>query len=246
MIGEAAVQTRGGGSLSRALIGGVADQGVLEGVVGLGRRAAAEDQLGGSRDLSRAPSSASGDRSAIAVRAAWSNSRPMTAAIWATSLTSGDAVEAGHERIVQGRRHSGVAGLEDGLGQLLDKQRHAVGAGDDGVDDLDGQDGAAAQPVDDRLDAGAAEAVEGEAGDVRVAGERRLVLGPAGQQQQDGCRGAAIERLLDELERGRVDPVRVLEHEQHRLLAGEAEDLVDQRPERAGPLRLRASARCLP
>ncbi len=154
-------------------------------------------------------------------------------------LDLGQAVEAGHQRVVQARRHTGVAGLDDGLGQLLDEERHAVGAGDDGVDDLDGQDGAAAQPLDDRLDAGAAEAVEGEPGDVRVAGQRRLVLGPTGEQQQDGGSGTAIERLLDELERGRVDPVRVLEHEQHRLLAGEAEDLVDQRPERAGALGLR-------
>ncbi len=102
-----------------------------------------------------------------------------------------------------------------------------------------GQDGAAAQPLDDRLDAGPAKAVEGEPGDVWVAGKSGLVLGPAGEQQEDGGSGAAIERLLDELERGRVDPVRVLEHEQHRLLTGEAEDLVDQRPQRAGALRLR-------
>ena len=65
----------------------------------------------------------------------------MQAAICATSLTSG---MRSRRAISESCRQAGIAAspdLEHGLGQLLDEQRHAVGAGDDGVDDLDGQDG---------------------------------------------------------------------------------------------------------
>ena len=75
-----------------------------------------------------------------------------------------EAVEAGHQRVVQGRRDrerrqragqlvavAGVgeqAGFEHRLGQLLDEQRHAVGARHDLLEDLGRQRLAAGDALD--------------------------------------------------------------------------------------------------
>jgi hypothetical protein len=97
----------------------------------------------------------------------------------------------------------------------------------------------AAKPCHDCLDAGATQAVEGQAGNVRVRSERRLVVRPAGQQKQDASRGDPVQALLDHLERGRVDPMGVLENHQHRLSCSQARQLIDQGVQRPYPLRLR-------
>jgi hypothetical protein len=52
---------------------------------------------------------------------------------------------------------------------------------------------------------------------VWVGGECRLVVLLTGQQKQDPSRGNPIQALLDHFERGRVDPMGVLENHQHRL-----------------------------
>ncbi len=97
----------------------------------------------------------------------------------------------------------------------------------------------AAEARHDRLDPGAAEAVEGEPGHVRVGGERRLTVRPTGQEEQDPGVLDPVQTLLDHLERGRVDPVRVLDDHQHRLPGRKPEHLLDQRLEGPRPLRLR-------
>ena len=51
--------------------------------------------------------------------------------------------------------------------------------------------------------------------------------------------GDPVQALLDQLQRGRVDPVRVLQHHQDRLPGGEPEQLIHQRRQRPRPLRLR-------
>ena len=58
-------------------------------------------------------------------------------------------------------------------------------------------------------------------------------------RMQDPGGGDPVQALLDHLERGRVDPVGVLEHHQDRLPGGQPEQLLDQRLERPRPLRLR-------
>ena len=61
---------------------------------------------------------------------------------------------------------------------------------------------------------GAAQAVEGQAGHMGVCGQRRLAVRPAGQQEEHPGGGAPVQALLDHLERGRVDPVGVLDDHQ--------------------------------
>ena len=158
----------------------------------------------------------------------------MQAAIWATSLTSGMRSSRAISESWQRGGDGGLAGLQDRLGQLLDEQRHAVGARDDGIDRL-GRQTVAAEARHNRLDPGATEPVEGQAGDVGVGGERRLLIRPAGQQDQDPGGGDPVEALLDQLERGRVDPMGVLQDHQDRLPGRQPEQLLGQAPAASAP-----------
>ena len=111
---------------------------------------------------------------------------------------------------------SRLAGLEHRLGQLLDEQRHAVGAGDDRVDHSAGRRSPpscatiASTPARPRR--------------LRVS---RVTWGWAASAGWRSGRlvsrmstpggGAPVEALLDQLERGRVDPVGVLDDHQDGL-----------------------------
>ena len=46
-------------------------------------------------------------------------------------LCGAEAIEPGHEGILQGRRDAHISVLNNRLGQLLDEQRHAIGSCDD-------------------------------------------------------------------------------------------------------------------
>ena len=74
----------------------------------------------------------------------------------------------------------------------------------------------------------AAEAAEGQSRDVRMPAERRLGIGPAGEQDEHARGGDPVEGLRDQLERGGIGPVHVLDDHQDRLPAGEAQHLIDQ------------------
>ena len=63
---------------------------------------------------------------------------------------------------------------------------------------------------------------------MRVAGPRRLELRPEGDHQQHGQALQALHREVEQLERGRVDPVRVLEDHQDGPARGEALELPQQ------------------
>ena len=130
-------------------------------------------------------------------------------------------------------------GLQHRLGQLLDEQRHPVGPGRDLAQHLRRQGLLAGQARDDRLGRAAAEAVEREPGHVRVPAQGGLVVGPAGQQHQHAAPAIRSRAEPHQLEGGGVDPVRVLEHHQHRPAAREPEELLDQRRQRAGAPLLR-------
>ena len=160
-------------------------------------------------------------------------------------LDRGEAVEARHQRVVQGRRDRerrqragqlvAVAGIREQarfqhrLGQLLDEQRHAVGARHDLLDDLGRQRLVARDPCDQIRPLAPAQTAHGQRGDVRLAGPGRLELRPEGDQHQDGQPLDALDHEAQELERRRVDPVHVLVERQHRLLRRQARELVDQR-----------------
>ena len=81
---------------------------------------------------------------------------------------------------------------------------------------------------DDRLGRAAAEAVERQPRHVRVPAQAGLVVGPAGQQHQHPRARDPVEGEADQLQRGGVDPVGVLEHHQHRPAARQPEQLLDQ------------------
>ena len=90
-----------------------------------------------------------------------------------------------HRIVVAGFREH--AALDHGLGQLLDEQRHAIGAIDDLVGDLLGQ-GLAAGHVRDHLGAlPGRQAVETEQGHVRAADPGWRELRPEGDDHQDAA-----------------------------------------------------------
>ncbi len=165
-------------------------------------------------------------------------------------------IEARHERIVQGRgngqsrqragQHVGVgllfeeSGFEDGLGQLLDKQRHAVGLLDDLIAHLVGKRLAAQHLFHHRVGEPAAEAVEIERGDVRVIRPGRREFRARGDEGEDPVRADLLDLHGEQVERGGIRPVRVLEDDQHRLPRAEPLELPAQRFEGACLDRLRA------
>ncbi len=98
--------------------------------------------------------------------------------------------------------------------------------------------GSPLDPRHDRRGPGAPQAVEGQTGDVGMGGKLGLLIGAAGEQDQHARVGDPIEALLHHLEGGGVDPVRILDHHEHRLLPCERQQLLDQRLERPRPLGL--------
>ena len=76
------------------------------------------------------------------------------------------------------------AAFDNGLGQLLEKQRHAVGAGEDLLEDLGRQRLAAGRPRDQRRALAAAEAGERQCGDMRLGGPGPGELRPRGDEEQ--------------------------------------------------------------
>ena len=138
-----------------------------------------------------------------------------------------------HRVVIAGVREH--AALEHGLGQLLDEQRHAVGALDDLVGDLLGQRLAAGH-VRDHLGAlPGRQAVEREQRHVRTADPGRRELRPEGDDHQDRQRGHPLDEQVERLARGRVDPVHVLEHHQHRLTRRQSLDLRQSAREASSP-----------
>ena len=131
------------------------------------------------------------------------------------------------------------AAFDNGLGQLLEEQWHAVGAGEDLPEDLGRQRLAAGGALDQRHAVAAAEAGERQHRDVGVGGPGRGELRPRGDEEQQWQRRCPRHGQGQQLERGRVDPVRVLEQHQHRLPRRKPPQLRQQRLERLllAPLR---------
>ena len=60
---------------------------------------------------------------------------------------------------------------------------------------------------------------------VRLAGPGRLELGPKRHDQQHRQTADPLDSEVKQFARGRVDPMRVLEHHDHRLLSRQAFEL---------------------
>ena len=168
----------------------------------------------------------------------------MQAATCATSLTPGTrssraiseaCSEAGTATSAPRRPASSTALVSSSTNSGTPSVRAAISPSTSGRQAL-----AAGQARDDRLGRAAAEAVEREPGHVRVPAQGGLVVRPAGQQHQHPRARDPVEGEPHQLEGGGVDPVRVLEHHQHRPAAREPEELLDQHGQRAGAPLLRA------
>src|SRR6516165_6027437 len=141
------------------------------------------------------------------------------------------------------RRFAQQTTLQDALGQFLDKQRHAVGAVGNLGDHLVGQ----------RLPAGAllgqygavvpVEAIERQCADLLLPSPGRLELGAERHDQQYRQGADALDHQFEQLARGRVEPMSVLENHYDRLPAGQTLELPDQRLQCPLFLPLRTEAR---
>ncbi len=160
------------------------------------------------------------------------------------------AIETGDERVVQARRNGqrrqrpiekpGIgtlghqSGFQHALGKLLDKQRHAVGLGDDLAHHLFGQR-LAAREITDQAGAGArAQAVHGKAGDVSERAPVRDEFRPVRYHQQHAEVAEPIREQGKQFLCRRVDPLRVLDEDAQRLVGCGSEQDVPQQGERFG------------
>jgi len=89
------------------------------------------------------------------------------------------------------------------------------------------------------LDVGTAQAVERQPRDVRMRAQRGLVVRSARDHDQHARTVDPLEAALDQLQRGRVDPVCVFDDHQHGSLLGHLEQLLDHHLQRALAQHLR-------
>ena len=133
--------------------------------------------------------------------------------------------------------------LEHGLRQLLDKQRDALGPRQDVLENGWRQPMATGNLADEALGLGVAQTVQREQCDMWEAGPLDLKLGPAGDDEQHAQPLDSVDDEVEQLPRGRVEPVRVLKDEEYRLLLCKALQVVRHRAQRARLLLLRGERR---
>jgi aryl carrier-like protein len=236
-------------ALQQRLVSRIADQGMLEHVARLRRQAAAKDQLGFEQLVERVHQfrvggAAHGSQELVGKLAADDGCR------LGDLLDRRQAVEAGDERIVQGRgnrqqwqrpaqRQAAATLLEDphlehGLGQFLDEQRHAVGLGEDLLQHFVGKRFVARQGLHHGLARLPPNPVQGERRDVRVPAPRRGKHRSIGNYDEHAKRLHPVDHQVQQLVTGGVDPVHVLEHDEQWRLRGERVHLFEQLGE--GPI----------
>src|SRR5438067_1177332 len=103
------------------------------------------------------------------------------------------------------------AALQDALGQFFDEERHTVGAIDNLSDHLIGQCLAAGDLLDQDGPIAPVQPIERHYADLRLAGPGRLELGTEGYDQHHRQAADAFHGEVEQLARGRVAPMRVLE-----------------------------------
>ncbi len=151
-------------------------------------------------------------------------------------------VEARHQRGMQCRRHGerrqrsvqlvAVAGLaqqpalEQRPGQLLDEQRHAVRVREDLFEDGVRHLLAFGNAADEGDAVAPAKAAQGQHRHVRLANPCRVELRPERDDQQHRQVGNACHHSIEQILRCRIDPMDVLEHDQHGPLRCAAVELV--------------------
>ena len=136
-------------------------------------------------------------------------------------------VEARRERLLQGRRDglhaASRAALEKQARHLLDEQRHAAGALADAVDHLGGQGMARGDLADHAPHLRAVERRKRNDAVVRAQAPGRAEFRPGRRDDEQRRLRAALGQRPQEIERGRIGPVQVLEGEHDRLRSGACE-----------------------
>ena len=231
-------------ALEQAFVGGVADQSVLERVARGRQLAGAEDELRILQLRERGPQrwlvvADDGVQQGIGEFA------PNRRADLRDVLNRGEAIEARHQRILQcrgnrKRRQRPVEavsvrpldeepGFKHVLRQLFQKERHPVGLDDDLREHFGGELSAASDALDERFRLDSVETAKGHHRDVGRGRPWRFEFGTEGDQQQRRQSWNALEQEVQHFERSRIGPLRVLKHDQQRLLFREALHLVAQR-----------------
>jgi len=103
------------------------------------------------------------------------------------------------------------AALQHALGQFLDKQRDAVGAIGDLVDNLIGQCLAAGDLLDQCGPVMSVQTIERQHRYLRPAGPGPLELEAKRHDQQHRQTARPLDGEVEQFARGRIDPMRVLE-----------------------------------
>src|SRR6202030_1459981 len=93
--------------------------------------------------------------------------------------------------------------------------------------------------LDDRGPVAPVEPVQSQRRDLRQPAPRRLEFRAEGQDQQHRQARRPLDRQIEQFARAGIDPVQVLDHHQHWLLAGEGLELMEQRREQLLALALR-------
>jgi hypothetical protein len=229
--------------LQQAFIRRVAHQGVLEEVGRIRRRATTENQF------SRQESLQCISQLAFRKSCQFDDRRVIESAADDSGglrhlLHAMKSVKARHKRVMQrgwdGKRAQGAveligvrsftqrARLDDSLGHFLDEERHTVGFGGDLVQQRVGQALPMGDARDNRLCGCARKTVQREARDHRMASEAGDKGRPCGDEEKNARTLYAVQRQLDQLQCGRIDPVRVFDQPEYGLPAGEPRELVDQ------------------
>jgi hypothetical protein len=107
-------------------------------------------------------------------------------------------------------------GIQNGSGGLFDEEWDTVGPCRDLVKELIGKRLSTRNTGCDGGDLLPAKTIEGKPSDDRMPAKAMLETRPGSREHHDTRLLDPVECFLDQLQRRRVDPVEVLNHEQHR------------------------------
>src|SRR6266404_4749995 len=138
----------------------------------------------------------------------------------------------GPSRIKAVARVGQHAALDHRLGQFLDEQRYAIGPIDDMFGDLLGQRLASGHPQDHLGALSRGQTTEADLCHVRAPDPGRRELWPEGDDQQGPEGGHPVDDEVQQVERGGVDPVHILEHHQYGPTRRQSLELGQEGPKR--------------
>ena len=222
-------------------VGSVLHERVLEQIGGVGRNAAAEQEAGvrqlAKRDV-EVGSAVDAIDQLIAERAAEDGAH-----LRHFLCRCAEPVEPRDQRGLQGRRDrqrrrrarrqyrldavSRVGAFQHRPCQFLDEQRYAASAFDDFGDDVGVERGIAGEVLHEHRAIAAAEPVQCKCCHMRLAAPLRLEFWPESNDDQNRKIRDAVDRQIEQFTRRRIDPLRILENEQHRRAAGDCLELAE-------------------